>query len=112
MPVSHGLSEKIKCLDRAEHNDGHSMIVSFHTPFVQGRGKEKTEFPHTKLFLVSVTKLMPDTTSVSKPSCKTQGHRRRKSREAKDRILLLYYRKNGVQREHPAQSFTTRKDLS
>ena len=88
------------------------MTVSFPTPFVQGRGKEKTEFPHTKLFSVSVMQLMPDTTSVSKPSCKTQGHRKWKSREAKDRILLLYYRKNGVQREHPAQSLTSRKDLS
>lgn len=96
-PVSHGLSGKIKCPDRAEHNAGHSMTASFHTPSVQGRGTEKTEFPHTKLFSVSAMQLTP-LTCVSKPSRKTQGHRKRKSREARGRILLLYYRKNGVQR--------------
>ena len=37
------------------------MFVSFHTPFVHGRGKENSEFPLSKLFSVSVMQLMPDT---------------------------------------------------
>lgn len=66
------------------------MIISFHTPLFKEGVREKTEFPHTKLFFVSVKQLMPDTTKCLQTIMQDSKDTESGNPEAKDKILLLY----------------------
>lgn len=101
-----GKDETRSCLDKAEQNAGHrARLFPSTSPRFREEPMRILNSPALSSSLITVTQSMVDTRDrlyiiISRP----KGHRiagKRKSGEAENRILLLYYKQNRIQIDHP-----------